>query len=250
MTRHALTRALSRFRLPIAAAATIFSVVLAGSPAAAEPAAADDDLARRAEIMHGDRWQRAIFEFGQWLDSQQIYTPQEVARIKADFNERVMAMNAAELEYLLDDLDAKLAILETPEARDAKAWLGEYLSVMSDRKRATELRQLPDAASMSAAQLQQEIDRIGRKRATLGQRQQAFDERRQALAEAADTNRQQTAAASAAAAASRSRAAAYSPYRGGNADGSPPFSDTQRSSGMNIGVGPFGAFVNFNLGSF
>ena len=36
MTRHALTRALSRFRLPIAAAATIFSVVLAGSPAAAE----------------------------------------------------------------------------------------------------------------------------------------------------------------------------------------------------------------------
>lgn len=233
-----------------------FSVALAaallGASAgrAAEPvaAAANDDLARKAELMNGDRWQRAVFEFGQWLATQTIYTPQEVNRIKVDFNDRVMGMSSFELEYLLDDLDAKLGILATPQAQDAKAWLGEYLAAMSDQRRAAELRQVPNRATMTAAELQREVERIDRQRAGLQQRQQSFDQRRDVLADKAQANRQQSAAAAAAAQA-RSRAPAYSPYRGGNAGGSPPFSDVRRS-GPSIGVGPFGAFVNIGMGAF
>jgi len=232
----------------VAALASVLAWVPGGRATEPVVAAVGDDLARKAEIMTGDRWQRAVFEFGQWLATQRIYSPQEVNRIKVDFNGRVMGMSSFELEYLLDDLDAKLSILATPQAQDAKAWLGEYLAAMSDSRRAQELRQVPNRATMSAAELQREIERIQRQQAGLQARQQSFDQRRDVLADRAATNRQQSAAAAAAAAA-RVRAPAYSPYRGGNAGGSPPFSDVRRS-GPSISVGPFGACVTVGGGSF
>jgi len=224
----------------------------ATSAAAAKPPAAADegDLARKADIMNSQRWRRAIFELGEWLSSQQIYTPQDVRNIKADFNRRVSAMSSYELEYLLEDLDAKFKILETPEAKDARQWVGQYLSVMSDQKRAEVLKDVPDVVTMSASQLQQEINKIEQKRSSLQQQQQAFDSSRQQLVDRAQVARQATAAASTAAAARMQSGAgvSYSPYRS-QGGGKPPFSDTH-SSGMNVGVGPWGAYVNFNVGAF
>jgi len=246
----------------LVAGLTLVSVGLVAPVLAADPSpppaagnekpAGANDLARKAEIMSGQRWRRAIFELGEWLSAQQIYTPQEVNRIKADFNRRVAGMSSFELDYLLDDLDAKFKVLESPEARDAKAWLGQYLSAMSDRRRAEALRGVPDVVTMSAAQLQQEIDRIEQQRASLQQRQQAFDQSRSALVQQAEASRQQTAAAAAAAMAQARSSGSFSPYRSGNgggAGGSPPFSDV-KGSGMNIGVGPFGAYVSFSAGAF
>jgi hypothetical protein len=234
---------------------------IAADPPAKQPAASDTkkeepgsagDLARKAEIMSGPRWRRAIFELGEWLSSQQIYTPQEVNRIKADFNRRVSSMSSYELEYLLDDLDAKFKVMETPEARDAKAWLGQYLAVMSDQRRAEALRDIPDVVTMSASQLQQEINRIEQKRTSLQQRQQAFDQTRDMRVQLAEDNRRQTASAAAAAMAQTRSSASFSPYSGGGgggAGGKPPFSDV-KGSGMNVGVGPFGAYVSFSVGAF
>jgi hypothetical protein len=218
--------------------------------AAPSPAAADDgDLARKADIMNSQRWRRAIFELGEWLSSQEIYTPQDVRNIKADFNRRVSAMSSYELEYLLDDLDAKFKILESPEAKDARQWVGQYLSVMSDQKRAEVLKDVPDVVKMSASQLQQEIDKIEQKRSSLQHQQQAFDSSRQQLVDRAQAARQATAAASTAAARMQSGGGvSYSPYRS-QGGGKPPFSDTH-SSGMSVGVGPWGAYVNFNVGAF
>lgn len=243
-------------------AGAITATAVAADPAPpAQPAAAErtmpsqatpEDAARKVEIMSGPRWRRAIFELGEWLSSQQIYSPQEVNRIKADFNRRVAGMSSYELEYLLDDLDAKFKVLETPEARDAKAWLGQYLSAMSDQRRAEALRDVPDVVTMTSAQLQDEIDRIEQKRTALQHRQQAFDQSRNVLVQEAAANRQQTAAAAAAAMAQTRSSAAFSPYRnggGGGGGGKPPFSDA-KGSGMSVGVGPFGAYVNFNVGAF
>lgn len=225
-------------------------------PAGAEPTmpsrATPEDAARKVEIMSGPRWRRAIFELGEWLSSQQIYSPQEVNRIKADFNRRVSGMSSYELEYLLDDLDAKFKVLETPEARDAKAWLGQYLSAMSDQRRAEALRDVPDVVTMTSAQLQDEINRIEQKRMALQHRQQAFDQSRDVLVQQAAANRQQTAAAAAAAMAQTRNSASFSPYRsggGGGGGGKPPFSDA-KGSGMSVGVGPWGAYVNFSVGAF
>jgi len=194
-----------------------------------------------------------MFEFNAWLDEQPVYDAAQVRRIRGELDARVTAMSSFELEYLLDDLDAKFKILESPEAKDAKAWIGQYLSVMSDRKRAEVLRDVPDVVTMTSAQLQQEIDRIEQKRSSLQRQQQSFEQSRDLLVQQAAANRQQTAAAAAAAMA-QTRAAAFSPYHGGGGGGGggggkPPFSDA-KGSGMNVGVGPWGAYVNFNVGSF
>lgn len=90
-----------------------------GAARAVEPAieAHDDDgdFARKADIMHGPRWQRTIAEFGRWLATQTVYSAADVQRIKRQFNARVAAMSSYELEYLLDSISAKLQLLDTPE---------------------------------------------------------------------------------------------------------------------------------------
>ena len=198
------------------------------------------DLVRKADIMHGPRWQRTIAEFGGWLATQTVYSPADVQRIKRQFNARVAAMSSYELEYLLDSISAKLQLLDTPEARDAKAWLGEYLFAMSDARRAEALRGVPDLLDMNATQLWQEIQRVDRLRATLRERQQASDARQSVLAQRATAGRQATAAASQAAAARARSAPAHSPYRQGG--GSPPFADAQRRQPV-IPFGIFGGFM-------
>lgn len=217
---------------------------LVGAARAVEPAiVADDDdgdFARKADIMHGQRWQRTIAEFGGWLATQTVYSAADVQRIKRQFNARVAAMSSYELEYLLDSISAKLQLLDTPEARDAKAWLGEYLSAMSDARRAEALRSVPDLLDMNATQLWQEIQRVDRLRATLRERQQGVEARQGVLAERATAGRQATAAASQAAAARARAAPAHSPYRQGG--GSPPFADAQRRQPV-IPFGIFGGFM-------
>ena len=221
--------------------------VQAAAPAAGRaishsPAEDDGEVARKADILHSPDWQRAITEFGGWLATQTVYPPSKVRRIKAQFNDRVAAMSSFELEYLLDSLSVKLQLLDTAAARDAKAWLGEYLSVMSDARRAQALRGVPNILDMSADQLWREIQRIDSLRGTLRQRQQGVESRQATLATRAAAGRETTSAA-ARATASRLRAApAHSPYR--SRGGSPPFSDVEPRR-MSIGVGPMGASVMF-----
>jgi len=234
-------------RVPAAEAAPAPAATPAATPAA-DADADDGDMSRKATIMNSPRWRRAIFELGEWLSSQEIYSPQEVRTIKADFNRRVAKMSASDLEYLLDDLDAKFKILDTAEARDARAWVGQYLSVLSDHQRAKVLKEVPDVVKMTAAQLQQEILRIEQARASLQRQQAAFDGGRQQLVQQAQAARQLTAQASVAAMRSSGGGASYSPYRGGGG-GSPPFANTG-GSGMTLTSGPFGAFVSMNLGGF
>ena len=206
------------------------------------------DLAKKAEIMNGPRWRRALFELGQWLGAQQIYTPAQVAQIKSEFNDRVQAMSSFELEYLLDDLDAKFKVMETPEAMEARAWVGQYLSVLSDRKRAAALKDVPDVTKMTAGELQAEILKIEAMRQSLTSQQQGFDQTRQQIAQARQQSIQATQAA--AAAPLPGGGASYSPYRGGSpTGGQPPFSNV-KGSGMSVGVGPFGAYMNMSVSQF
>ncbi len=212
-----------------------------------------DDLAAKSALLQSPRWRRAIFELGEWLSTQKIYPPKEVQRIKADFNAKVMKMSSHELEYLLDDLEAKFKVMDTPEAQEARAWVGQYLSAMSNHRRAEAIKDVPNVVDMTAGQLSQEIEKIERTRQALKDRQAAFDEGRQLLVTEAEANRKATADASVAATAKMNSGPSYSPYRsngGGSAGGSPPFANAHVGSGMSIGVGPMGAYVGFSLGNF
>jgi len=243
MTRAATFSASQRWMLAGAIAASIALWASDRSVATApelDPAGIACDFVRKADIMHGSQWQRAVAELGGWLATQTVYTPAEVRRIKVRFNEQVAAMSSYEIEYLLESIDQKMRLLDTPEARDAKAWLGEYLSAMSDARRAQELRNVPNLLDMDAAALWQEIQRIDRTRAGLQQRQQGVVARQGALADRAAADRAASAEAARTAAARLRSAPTHSPYRRGG--GSPPFSDVQPRR-ISIGVGPMGAFI-------
>ena len=220
----------------------------AAATRADESADQDDaaDLARKAEIMNSPEWRRAIFELGEWLSTTKIYTPDQVRRIKIDFNRRVAGMSSYELEYLLEDLEKKFKVLDTPEAQDVRAWVGQYLSAMSDERRAQELKDVPNVVTMSAGQLQMEIKTIEEKRTSLRQRQADFEQGRNLLVQRADEARRETAAASAAGLAEAR--ASFSPYRN-QGPGKTPFSDVR--TGADAGIfGGMGFGFGFGMGIF
>lgn len=226
-----------------AAAAEPLRLVLVRAAAFPPTATAnDDDVSRKAAIMSGPRWQQAVFELGQWLATQSIYTSEEVLRIKAGFNDRVADASADDLAEMLDDLDAKLRIVDSPEARDARDWVGHYLSALSDRRRARALADVPDITKMSVAELQAEIATVTQKRSDIQQRQAAFESGRREFVERALQTGQRAAAPP-----PGGRGVAGSPPR---RDGEPPFSST-RSPGMTIYTGGFGgAGVAVSVGNF
>jgi hypothetical protein len=165
---------------PAAPAPIEVAQAAAKQPAAATTAAVEQTAApaqkpvTKADIINSTEFRRAMFEFNEWLSSQPIYTPQQVAQIKDQFNHRVAEMNVQELVYLLADLEAKMQIINTPESKEARAWMAQYLSVMSDKKRAQVLKDVPNVATMTAAQLSVEIAKIQETRETMDSEQASF----------------------------------------------------------------------------
>ncbi len=208
----------------------------------AAPSGAAGDAAQRAEILNSECWRRAMFELDEWFRSQTIYTPEEVSRQRADFADQVDKMSVKELQAVLSDMQDKFQILSAPELREIRAWFGQYLSVLADRKREEVLRDIPNFATMTPAQLTQEILKIQRKKQQGRASHAAFDRHRQAQVNAqlqanraAQTARQNQAS---------QRAAYRSPYRP-----APPgrqFEDVQPGRRRTMTVGPDGhIFMNF-----
>jgi hypothetical protein len=139
----------------------------------ATPAVAPaDDIVRKNAILASPQWRRAMFEMNEWFNAQKMYTPAQVAKTKADFAATVQRASAADLQLILDDINSKLKILETPEAQDARAWLAHYLSILSKQKREEVLKKLPKIGTMTAPQLAQEVAAIEERRAATEQQQQ------------------------------------------------------------------------------
>ena len=214
---------------------------------AGRPPADPADAARKAELLASSRWRRAVFEFNAWLDAQPVYSPAEVSRIRQELANRVATMSSFELEYLLGTLDEKVKVLESPEARDARSWLGRYLAVMSDAKRADVLRDVPDILDMSTAELEEAIGRVEAKRRDVEQQRAATIAGRQQIGGFLVAAREEEAAERARQAEVRS-GPVFSPYRGPPV-GDTPFSDAYDSPTV-VGVGPWGTFLGIPIGAF
>ena len=220
------------------------STASAGSPSGDD----GDEASRKAEVLAGSRWRRAMHELDEWLAVQPVYSPERVQRIKADLAARVAGMTSYELEYMLDGLGQKLHVLESREAQDAREWLGRYLSVMADDRRAALLANVPNVLDLSAAELEARLAEVEKKRAQV--ERSARDSRRSRRDFAAFI-----ADARQAAAVERDRLgrirrgdAALSPYRT-QPVGTPPFPDTFDSPTV-VGVGPWGTFVDVSFAAF
>lgn len=217
----------------------------------AEPAAAEadlDDRFRKARLMGSDRWRRAVREFDAWLESQPVYTPAQARAIRADLDRRVATMTSYEVEYLLDTLDAKLQILDSPAAREAREWLGRYLAVMADHKREEVLAELPNLLDMTTADLVAGLDRLRAKRTAVEQQRRVTTRSREEFAAFLRQQRRIEEAAHAARTRIRIGDAAFSPYRPRPA-ADPPFADV--GDGEPYGpILPWGPFLRVQVGGF
>jgi hypothetical protein len=182
--------------------------IVAHPSRAAEPA---DDAALRTQVFESSAWRRAMFEVNEWLRTQRVYTPQQVEEMRAQFRRRVDEMSGADLKLLLGDLETKLEIIDTPQAREAKAWMGEYVAVLAERRRAEVLRDLPNLATLTSAQLRAELVRIQQKRDTLDSRQRSAGRNQNQRVTAATRSQQQNQRQLEQARANRPTA--FSPYR-------------------------------------
>jgi len=175
------TRILFALMLPLLLSAMTFP-----GPARAQqlpPAAAANSVdaanrAAREQILQSERWKAAVRGFEQWLSVQQLYTPQEVAVLRAQFKSRVDRMSPAELQEQLTRMEEKLAVLSSPEAEDARRWLAQFLAVQA-KYSDEQLRQMrPDVARMTAAQIREELQRFQARRGQTQMSQSAAEQAR------------------------------------------------------------------------
>lgn len=216
-------------------------------PGQTTQATTTDDAARKASLMASERWRRAMFEFDQWLARQPVYTPAQVRKIRSDLATRIETMSSFELEYLLDTLEGKLAVLESPAAEEARDWLGRYLAVMADRKRQEVLGEVPNVLDMSASELEAAVRRVEAKRTAVEQQHRRTLETRDTTAALVEANRQEQEAR-AALAASRPAPEVYSPYRG-TSSVDPPFAGSYESPSV-VGASPWGSYLQIPMTAF
>jgi hypothetical protein len=217
---------------------------------AATGAAAEAEAAKKAAILNSSRWRRMMFELNEWYTVQPFYDKKQVEQLKANVAASVAKMTSSELEFMLEDMDAKFKLINSPEAQEARNWIGHYLTMASGKKREEMLKELPNLATMTAAQMQREVEKLEQQRAAQQRNQQASDEIRQAQVNnqlAADRAAQQAYIRQ----QNQPRAAYYSPYRAPAAGGKPPYSDVHLGPSMQYYIGSYGRFgVIFNPSSY
>lgn len=112
--------------------------------------------AARDRILQSEKWRHAQRAWDEWLSVQQIYTSDEIAAMREEMSARVAEMSPHELENFMKDMDGRLEVLLSPEAKEARQWLGQFRSAVRDPE-AILGRPLPDVANMSASQIREEI---------------------------------------------------------------------------------------------
>jgi hypothetical protein len=145
------------------------------APAAAAQPSSDiptSEVDERAAIVKSERWQRLEHEFNEWLSVQVIYTPEQVHFMQQELYNETSKMTVPELKRFLDEMEAKLNVVLSPDAAETRAWLGQYLSMVATGYREQLLKTVPDFVNMTAAQLEQQHMQL-RARRLQGQQQSA-----------------------------------------------------------------------------
>jgi hypothetical protein len=189
--------------LALASASTVRGQVAIPSASSVDSA----QVAERRAILESDRWRQARRGLNNWLATQRIYSADEVRMIKAEIDSKVSTMSASQLKDFMEDTEDRLAVLTGPDAQAAGQWVAQFLATA--RNAEEQLRgKRPDVLNMTAAQIQQELDRFHRQRGSRQQSQAAFDLGRSQQVQAAQSAQAAQRQSQAQLQASRSQAAA------------------------------------------
>ena len=112
----------------------VFSLVKPALAQEAKKKAPETDLeaSQKAIILSSDRWKQVQKQFDEWMSVQVVFTPQQAEEYRAKLKAQAQNMSAEELEAFLSEWAAKLEVLRGKDATEARAWLGQNLSIMAD----------------------------------------------------------------------------------------------------------------------
>ncbi|MGD9646991.1 MAG: hypothetical protein AB7U73_14870 [Pirellulales bacterium] len=153
----------------------------------------------RAQIVNSERWKRLEHEFNEWLSVQVIYTPEQVRFMQQELYNETSKMSVPELKQFLDEMEAKLNVVLSPDAAETRAWLGQYLSMVASGYREQLLKTVPDFVNMTAAQLEQQHLQLRARRLQGQQQASAFARSRGELMDSVQRQQQRDRADAAAA---------------------------------------------------
>ncbi|HEV3342002.1 MAG TPA: hypothetical protein VG125_16665 [Pirellulales bacterium] len=147
------------------------------------PAKQDDpgqlDRGRRDVLLKSESWRKTMADLDQWYSAQPIYDQQQVDNLKKQTSRRVEGMSADEIEEFRQDVEAKLTVLQSPEAQDILHWVAAIEAAAAPAYRKKIDIHFPDVAGLNAAQLREQLYLLTQKRSA-AQNQTAIRERARA----------------------------------------------------------------------
>lgn len=196
----------------------------------------------KEDILASPEWQEAEGAYARWLRQQKLYSEEQIAAFHKEWRASVEQMSAEELAGMFQDMQAKLKVLLSPEARDANAYIGEYMAVAAQKKVDALRQRAPNLVEASPEELQQSLEAFQARRGSRRQAQAQFDRsREQQVSQQMAANR---AAAQARAAADQRRltqaptAPLQSPYVPKKPAPRPP-------KGPTYSIGPWGGVTTY-----
>ena len=158
------------------------------------------------------QWAHVLQLFDEWAAVQQVYTPEQVGQWRKQILGKASSLPAPDSAAFAADLNAKLQLLLSAEARDARKWLAETLAVASDSYAKEVKARLPDPRTMTAPQIHARLDAFENREANVKQVEADQQKTRQLQIQAIEADQRAQAAANAAAwQGSNSVGSAYNP---------------------------------------
>jgi len=137
------------------------------------------DEAERRKVIESRAWRAMQHDLMEWLSVQKVYTPSQLRKVKAELNAKVGRMSPQELVDFMNDMEAKLKIMMSPEAEQARLWVEQKLARQVNLT-PQQLKQMrPDVLNMTSAQLEERLLEWQQQRKQTMATQLAFDKGRQ-----------------------------------------------------------------------
>ena len=125
--------------------------------------------------------------------------------------DKIVSLPTEDSERFRDEVNAKLHVMMSAEARDARKWLNDTLAVASDSYAAKIRAKLPDVVKESPNELQADLDKFEARESNVKQYEKGMQETRQMQIKSLEEDARRQAAANANARA----ASTYNPAPGG-----------------------------------
>jgi hypothetical protein len=152
-------------------------------------------LITRAASSNENPWNDALRAFDSWAAEQELYPPDQVAQLRQRLLEKATQLPESEAAHFREEMQAKIASLNSPEAQAAERWMAATLAVASDAYRQKLHASLPDVIDDSPGKLRAELDTLAARETNLKQVRQGFDQSRNTAVQATEHEARQQAQA-------------------------------------------------------